>query len=211
MGLEDAFEHDVDFAGTVLRCNVSELKYVDGEMLSSYLGENTHLTAITAAQIAIDLMRIRMELELRQLNHNDLHADNIVIARLTSGTRRADALDPMIRAVAIDLGSVAGESKSDGPRLGDLHWIERHLQRLVDKLMRDVDKLSDLDYRIAATLQTITHELRSDPAKHRTPEPADYIRRIPSKTNSEEPDNHGGHGEIVFNLELLTRPITRKR
>jgi hypothetical protein len=49
---------------------------------------------------------------------------------------------------------------------------------LVDKLMRDVDKLSDLDYRIAAVLQTITHELRSDPANQRTPEPADYIRSI---------------------------------
>jgi len=178
VGLEDAFEADVDFSGVVLPCVVSELKYVEGEMLSSYLGDGVQLTAITAAQIAIDLMRIRMELEMRQLNHNDLHADNIVIARLTSGTRRADALDPMIRAVAIDLGSVAEESKSDGPRLGDLHWIERHLQRLIDKLMRNVDQLSDLDYRIAAALQTITHELRSDPANQRTPEPADYIRSI---------------------------------
>jgi hypothetical protein len=178
VGLEDAFQAEVDFGGTRLQCNITELRFVEGELLSKYLDPGTPLSAITAAQIAIDLMRIRMELERREINHNDLHADNVVIARLTSGTRRADALDPMIRAVAIDLGSAAEESKSSGSRVGDLHWIERHLQRLVDKLMRDVDRLSDLEYRIAAVLQTITHELRATPENQRTPEPSDYIRSI---------------------------------
>jgi hypothetical protein len=83
VGLEDAFETEVDFAGTLLPCYVSELKHVDGEMLSSYLAPDTPLSAITAAQIAIDLMRIRMELERRELNHNDLHADNVVVEGLS--------------------------------------------------------------------------------------------------------------------------------
>lgn len=98
-----------------------------------------------AAQIAADLFRMKAELERHLANHNDLHADNIIVQRLSKGMYRQGAMDPSIRAVAIDLGSVGPDRRSGGIYRGDLHWIARHIQAMVDRLLTDFDGVSDLD------------------------------------------------------------------
>ena len=98
-----------------------------------------------AAQISADLFRMKAELEHHLSNHNDLHADNIIVHRLSGGMYRQGAMDPSIRAVAIDLGSVGPDRRSGGGYLGDLHWIAQHIQGLVDQLLGDLESLSDLE------------------------------------------------------------------
>lgn len=177
--IRDMFDADVTFGEIELPCHVAELEYIDGKPLADYLEAKTDLTATTAAQIAIDLFKIHEELRRKGVNHNDLHADNIIIERLSPDVRRAEAIDTLIRAVAIDLGSVSDGSKSQKElRLGDLHWMAAHLDSMVRILLHDPDKLSDHDNRVASALQIIAQRLLPDVENQRTPEPADFIGQI---------------------------------
>ena len=170
----------VAFGNTELKCHVAELAYVDGKPLADYLESKTELTATAGAQIAIDLFKIHDELRQKGVNHNDLHAENVIVESLNSDARRADAIDGSIRAVAIDLGSVSDGSKSDSrkSRLGDLHRIAIHLNSIVKRLLRDPDNISDLDNRVASELQIIAQNISPSVENQRTPAPTDFIRQI---------------------------------
>jgi serine/threonine protein kinase len=126
VGISDLFRENVDFGGTVIPCHAAVLEYLDGHLLGDYLRGEQPLSAGTAAQIAADLFRMKAELERNFTNHNDLHADNIIVQRLSKGKAREGAMDPRVRAVAIDLGSVGADRRSGGAYRGDLHWIARH-------------------------------------------------------------------------------------
>ena len=176
----DMFDEDVVFGSRRVACHIAALEHVDGELLSSYVRPGKPLSAKTVAQLAIDLFRICDELRKRQVNHNDLHDGNIIVERLRADARRANAIDGSIRAVAIDLGSVADTSKSDsmGGRLGDLQWIAEHIDGLVGNLLRDPDVVSDYDHRLASLLNAIAQSITPRTENQRTPDPGDFIRQI---------------------------------
>ncbi|MDE2925979.1 MAG: hypothetical protein OXT71_06230 [Acidobacteriota bacterium] len=178
--IRDMFDADIVFGDTKLSCHVAELEYVDGRLLADYLKPNSGLTAVAAAQIAIDLFNILDELRKKDVNHNDLHAENIIIKSLGSDSRRAGAIDETIRAIAIDLGSISDDSKSDSrnSRLGDLHWIAEHLRSLVENLLYDPDEISDLDARLASALQLIAQSITPNTENQRTPSSTDFIDQI---------------------------------
>ena len=178
--IRDMFDADITFGETTLACCVTELEYVDGTLLADYLKPNSGLTAVAAAQIAIDLLNILDEFREKDVNHNDLHAENIIIKSLGSDSRRAGAIDDSIRAVAIDLGSISGDSKSDSEnsRLGDLHWIAEHLRCLVANLLDDPDQIPDLDNRLASALQLIAQNISPSAENQRTPSCTDLIEQI---------------------------------
>ena len=180
VGILDMFEEDVSFGGEELRCHVAELEYVDGKLLVDYVGPDSIVAARTVAQIAIDLFRICDVLNNKRVNHNDLHAANIIVKGLPLDGRRAEAVDGSILVVAIDLGSVSDMSRSDSvePRYGDLHWIAVHLVALVRNLLRDPDKVSDFDYRLASALDTISQSITPRAEHQRTPAPTDFIDQI---------------------------------
>lgn len=180
VGIRDMLNEDISFGATTIPCHVAELEFVNGRLLADYLKPDTPLSAKSVAQIAIDLFKIRDELQKKGVNHNDLHAENIIVATLSSDARRANAIDDSIRAVAIDLGSIADGSKSDSAksRLGDLHWIAAHIKALVDKLLRDPDKISDSDNRLASALQFIVQSISPSAENQRTPTSVDFIEQI---------------------------------
>ena len=180
VGIRDMFSATVSYTDIDLRCNVAELDYVQGRLLADYLMAEENLSASIIAQLAIDLFRIRDELRNKGVHHNDLHAENIIVAELGRDARRAYAIHDSVRAVAIDLGSIAEESRSDSGkgRLGDLHRIGEHLQTLVFNLLRDPDAISDLDNRLANALQLIVHSISPNAENQRTPDSADYVSQI---------------------------------
>lgn len=178
VGINDTFDADVVFSDLTVRCHVAVLDFIDGEPLRVYLQGDTPLTASEAAQIAADLFRMKAELEVRLSNHNDLHAGNIVIQRLSKGTLRQGAMDPSIRAMAIDLGSLAADRRSGGSYVGDLRWIAHHIQAMVDQLTADIDTTSDLDNRVANALQMIVQSIATNVEYQRTPSADDFIRAI---------------------------------
>ncbi len=170
---------EVSFSGIRLTTHVAVLRFVDGEPFGELLKQPERLTATSVAQIGIDLFRMLDELKGKVAFHNDLHGTNIMIEKAAN---RPDAIDPQIRAVAIDLGSASDASKSDAEqqRLGDIHWIANHLLRLVDHLLRNSDKTSDLDYRLASALEEIAHRLLPSSTSYRLPEMADLVEEIRS-------------------------------
>ena len=175
----DMFDCPITFGKVTLDCHVAVLNYINGDPIEAILEKPSQLSARTVAQIGIDLFRMLEELRSKAAFHNDLHGGNILIQK---GTNRADAIDPTIRAVAIDMASLSDESKSNGEnkRLGDIHWIANHLLALVNHLLREPDKTSDLDYRLASTLEDIAHRLIPKSENTRLSSMADLAEQIRS-------------------------------
>lgn len=169
VGIRDMFDADVLFGDLTIPCHVALLNYIDGISLDEYLRRANELTSRSIAQIGIDLFRIIGDLEGKNVNHNDLHSGNIIIQRLGAGARRAEAIDGNIRAVVIDLGSVSDESKSDSQRLGDLHWVARHLRTLSQHLLANPEKASDTEYRLASLLDERASLLEPQVTSQRRP------------------------------------------
>ncbi|SFO33171.1 hypothetical protein SAMN05428984_3416 [Sphingomonas sp. OK281] len=178
VAVDDIFDAVIDFAGLSLPCHVAVLQFADGDTLSKYLSGARPLTAAEAAQIACDLFRMKEEFENKLVNHNDLHASNIIVESLPPGRRRADAIEPAIRAVAIDLGSAAGDRRSGDGYTGDLHWIGRHINAMADRLLARGDAAPDLDKRIGLKLHGIAQGLAAATVHQRTPSAADVIAEI---------------------------------
>jgi hypothetical protein len=171
---------DVVFGDQTLPCCVAALDFIEGPMLTAYFGGTEKVTAPVAAQIAIDLLRLGDELERKEIFHNDLHAGNIIIQKLKRESFRADAIDPSIRAMAIDLGSAAVQSRSDPAinRVGDISRIANHISKLSRNLLADPDRVSDHDFRLASTLQDIFQVLAAPAENARFPSAQDLIRRV---------------------------------
>lgn len=171
---------DVVFGDETLPCCVAELEYIEGPLLTDYLDGSEEVTAQIAAQIAIDLLRLREELERKQIFHNDLHAGNILVEKLKKDRFRADAVEPAIRAVAIDLGSAAAQSRSDPAqsRPGDISRIAEHISKLSGRLLADPDRVSDRDFRLASTLQEIFHVLAVPAENARLPSAQELTQEV---------------------------------
>lgn len=181
--INDYLDTSVKFGDTTIECHVAVIDFVEGITLNQYLERTDSIAARSIAQIAIDLFRIWREFTNKMKYHNDLHADNIIIQHLHEDARRAESLDETLRAVAIDLGSVSDVSKSDSCdlRFGDQHWLSRHLQRMIDKLRgahRDLDKVDDLENRIAEALESIVNFLLPNANAGRVPTVDELIRIV---------------------------------
>ena len=177
VNLTNMFDAQIGFGDITLDCHIAVLDYIKGDTLEQFLKSNS-FQARTVAQIAIDLFRILHELEEKRVHHNDLHAGNLIIQKLN--TKRAEAVDESIRVVAIDLGSVADESKSDPQiqRLGDLHWVSQHLRAMAASLLRDPDDLQDLDYRIASVLEEVAYRIAPAVNTQRPPTMDELIQSV---------------------------------
>jgi hypothetical protein len=177
VNLSNMFDAQIGFGDIMLDCHVAVLDYIKGDTLEQFL-EADGSQARTVAQIAIDLFRILHELEEKRVHHNDLHAGNLIIQKLNA--KRAEAVDENIRVVAIDLGSVADESKSDPQiqRLGDLHWVSQHLRTMAASLLRDPDQLQDLDYRIASVLEEVAYRIAPAVNTQRPPTMDELIQSV---------------------------------
>ncbi len=177
--IEDRFDEEIQFAdGSKIKCHVTVLEYVDGELLRKYTSGENRCGSAEISQIAIDLLRIRGELAANQLNHNDLHDENLIVERIRPEARRPHAISDMIRVKAIDLGSMSDESKSSENRVGDLLFIATHIDKLLAHLLHSPQGMQDRDYRTALALQTIVNGLLVNPPNARQPNPEDLIQQI---------------------------------
>ncbi len=176
--IRDMFEADIVFGDVTIPCHVAQLDYVAGEALEDVLVADPPPSARTIAQIALDLLQLLEELQAKEAFHNDLHDGNVIVQHLSPTSRRAEALDDSIRAVAIDLGSITDASKSGMSRLGDLKSVARHLEGFASRLLVRPGQTSDLDYRLAGQLQEIAALLSSEAVNQRPPEFAVLRERI---------------------------------
>lgn len=170
VAIHNIFDLDVTFGDVTLPCHVAQLDYIDGTPLEDVLNAEPPPSSRTAAQIALDLLQLLEELQAKESFHNDLHDSNIMVQTLPTTSRRAEALDDSIRAVAVDLGSVTDGSKSGTTRLGDLRSIGGHIESFAWRLLQRPGETSDIDYRLAAQLQEVAAMLAPEAVNLRTPE-----------------------------------------
>lgn len=160
--ITDQFEATVSFGKDSLDCYVAVLENIDGLTLESVLASplKNRLTPRMAAQVAADLFEILHLFRGRHRSHNDLHAGNLIIQRLSPQARRSGAIDANIRAVAIDFGSVLDASQS-----GDSHHVgdQQHAANIIAALSKAVREHSggetDMDYRMASALRGLAEHL----------------------------------------------------
>lgn len=175
----DAFDGQAVFGDCDLEVHVAVLEYLDGKPLQSYLDGKTRISAGLVAQIACDLVKVVHELRARSQNHNDFHAGNILVEELTRERYRDAALEPSIRAVAIDLGSTSGDRRSGGGYKSDLHWVAEHIEILSSKLLQNVDgQVDDLDARVALALKDVAASISAPVETQRTPPAEEMVRAI---------------------------------
>ena len=180
-GIINTYDLDVEFGDTVIPCHVAYLDYVEGPTLDKFLADSANRTARNLAQITVDLFSLMQELSTKQKYHNDLHDRNIIIQRLNRANYRSgDTIEPSIRAVAIDLGSLAEMSKSvpANQRLGDLLQVVRHILDFRNYLLDSPNNISDMEYRLAIQLDRIGHMLAPDPLVQREPPFNEFARQI---------------------------------
>ena len=179
--IRDAFDFNVVFGETEIPCHVAHLEYVEGDTLATFLADPNNRTARNLAQISVDLFSLMQELATKQKYHNDLHDKNIIVQLLDRASYRSEEnIQPAIRAVAIDLGSIAETSKSipSGDRLGDLLHVVRHILNFRNYLLENPHSVSDIEYRLAMQLDQIGHMLAPDPLSQREPPYREFIRQI---------------------------------
>lgn len=154
VGINDMFDVEIDFPDVAtLDCHVCVLDYIKGNTLQEILENDEEIIESSKiAQIAIDLFKLLNELNNNQANHNDLHAGNLIIKELDERNKRADEVNCFCKVIAIDLGSLSGDSKSNQQRLGDIHMISKYLKILSGKLIKYPDRTNDNDYRLAYLL-----------------------------------------------------------
>lgn len=160
--ITDQFNADVNFGGAVLPCHVAVLENIPGPTLDRLVrgaSGDTALTPRMAAQIAADLFEILHLFTQRGRFHNDLHAGNVIVQRFTAQTLRSGAIDPTVRAVAIDLGSMLDASRSGSERLGDQHHIAGHISALARAVHVRGGSGTDVDYRLAGALRGLAEHL----------------------------------------------------
>ena len=176
--IDNAFDEVISFGDGELNCHVAVLEYLDGELLSEYLSGKQALTAATACQIASDLFRIRDELESHEANHNDFHAGNIIVQRLPKFQRRESAMEPGIKAIAIDLGSLAPDRRSGGDYKGDLHWMAEHIDRMATLILSGEEEISDIEARVSLRLRSVAQGIAPSAELQRTPNSSEIIQQI---------------------------------
>jgi hypothetical protein len=160
--ITEQFDDAVGIENSSIQCHVAVLENIVGPTLEQVLAspDKHHLTARIAAQIAADLFEILYLFIQRGRFHNDLHSGNIIVQQLGVQMLRSGSIEPSVRAVAIDLGSVLDADRSgdhSGRVLGDQHQIARHLSLLAAAVRGR--RSSDIDYRIAGTLQGLAEHL----------------------------------------------------
>ncbi len=187
VALKDAFVAEVQFGNDVIECYIAELEYIEGVTLEDYVKNENNITPRKLAQIAIDLLYIWDELIRKNVFHNDLHEGNLMVQSLSVDKRRANALSPNIRLVAIDLGSAADESLSNVTRTGDQEFISRHIGRMANLLRaktKDASSTEDSEWRLIELLDQIAEHLTTHRQNIDLPNIEDYTKQIRGQFDS---------------------------
>ena len=179
----EQFTADIELCGTIVQCYVAVLENIVGPTLSQVLADPQQhkLTPRMAAQLAADLFEILHLFLQRGKNHNDLHSGNILVQTIGPQMLRSGAIEPSIRAVAIDLGSVRDGSRSgdhDGRVISDQHQVGRHIAALANAVKQKTG--TDTEYRVAGALRGLAEHLAPATDAQRLMTVDDALRSIRS-------------------------------
>lgn len=175
---EDPFEAEVVFGHTSVDCFCIEMEYVGGFVLEEIYKRRVELTPEHAVQLTCDLICILQEFQQKGLQHNDLHASNIVIKELPQTSQRADAVSKGIKAVAIDLGSADSQRREGKDFLSDIQWVAAHMREFAQILLQDNPEDSDLRARLGFYLRNLSLQLETKQSNQSDQNFQDFINQV---------------------------------
>ncbi|MCD9186335.1 MAG: protein kinase [Pyrinomonadaceae bacterium] len=166
--------------GITVNCHVVGLEFIQGKTLKQYLESSESISAPAIAQISVDLINILKELRRNEKYHNDLHPGNLLIEELSVQKRRVGEIDENIKVVAIDLGSLNQQTKSNDEtnRVGDLHWVAQCLNTLSRKITDNSEYYDEKDWRLAFLLEEKADYLKPSVISQKQISYSDLINQI---------------------------------
>jgi serine/threonine protein kinase len=172
-------DEKVVFGDHAIDCWWVEMDFVEGRLLADIVEEGPR-SPRQAAQIAWDLLEFIQLMRQRGSNHNDLHAENIMVVELDDTRARRRAIDPHTEVRILDLGSAGSRSASHFDRLGDIDWVAIHIRDMINAYERNHPEMDPETLRLCAQLRRVA-EFYSATDLARKPEPSDmqsYIRSV---------------------------------
>ncbi len=154
------------------------MEYIDGYTLGELNDREIEFTPEMAAQLSCDLLNLLQELHQRGINHNDLHAGNVIVQKLDESAFRAGAIEKGIRAVAIDLGSADSQRREGQSYLSDIQWVSKHMLAFSEILTTRNFEKSDLRARLAFYLRNLSLELSAPQVNQAGQNYQDFVDRI---------------------------------
>lgn len=149
---------DVSFGDITLTCHLIEMEYLDGDTLKECLEESA-LNPREIAQVSCDMLNIIGQLQQRGRNHNDLHAENVLIGRRApTAARGGKVIDSLIDARVLDLGAGGSAARGDA-RLTDTQWVAKHLSDLLDRCEATDRPLEPDEQRLCSQLRRVADYL----------------------------------------------------
>jgi serine/threonine protein kinase len=174
--LTDFGSDDLRFGNHEIPCFWLEMEYIEGPTLAEKI-TNSPDDPREIAQIAWDLLDLIHALQLRGIFHNDLHGDNIKVKPLQDREARREAIHSRVRVVVLDPGSAADTTKSNSERLGDVHWVARHIGDLLNAYELSHEKIDPSMQRLCSQLRRVA-EFYSGADRTRAPKPQDMKKAI---------------------------------
>lgn len=152
--IQDWGEEVIHFGDHEIPSFWMEMEYVKGPTLAEKIQESPD-DPREVAQIAWDLLDLVDAFQQRGKFHNDLHGRNIKVVSLKESEARRQAIHPGVTIKVLDIGSAADKSKSGSTRLGDVHWVARHILDLIDAYERFHQVIKPSTLRLCSQIRRV--------------------------------------------------------
>lgn len=181
VNIVDWGQETVDFGEAAMDICWTQMERAVGTTIETALDSEEAVGPKMIAQIASDLLELSVHLTQRQIFHNDLHAGNAVIERLTPTAYRVRGIDSTIQVKVFDLGSASRNDRSGDGRLNDLEQISRITLQLLQHYESQQSTSSPAsDIRLSAQLRRVAQFYARDDLASRRPTANDMLAAIRS-------------------------------
>lgn len=140
-------------------------EWVQGQSLHEFI-KRTDLTVAEMYGAVLDIASGVARFEAKNLWHNDLNSDNILIRRLSQEERETRRSESCYICKIVDIGSAVVRQAERRAIPDDVTFLGLHIREMRNALLRNTAKLTKEDqYFLEELAKVIAHILDEDPAR----------------------------------------------
>jgi serine/threonine protein kinase len=148
--------------------NYAVMEWVEGTKLNEFL-RDTQFSVADLYSLVSDLTAAVAWLEAKNLWHNDLNADNILIRELQEDQIHSRYVESKFLATVVDFGSTVFRQFEKHRPLDDIRFLARHINSMRQILLRRAAVLPKGDrFFVDEIDKVIAHALDEDPGRSLT-------------------------------------------
>jgi len=136
-------------------------EWIEGDTLKNWMSTKP-LSVVDLQTAATDLLSALEAINEKQLWHNDLHAENILVTELSEAERLVFRRDVPLLFKIVDIGSMKYKSPGAVKEIGDLAYIGRHLTEFTSRIMKRITDLSKEDQSFIHAFSGILNRLSDE-------------------------------------------------